>query len=183
MKIRTFWTIFIKIIGIWLVMGSATVIPQFFSTLFFSDPFNTSQSFVLTVFYLLLTIGIYLFILRLFVFKTAWLIDKLHLDKGFTEEKIDINVKTSTVLTIAIIVMGGLMFLEGLPLLCKSIFVFFQQQSFFNESPASEWIVFNLIQTTIGFLLMTNSQKVLAFINKQASKQNDNNSNNKTDSE
>ncbi|MES2728376.1 MAG: hypothetical protein V4643_14805 [Bacteroidota bacterium] len=173
MTIRTFWTIFIKILGIWLVLDSVTVIPQFLSTLFFTDSNNTVQNFALTVALLLLTIGIYIFILRLFVFKTAWLIDKLHLDKGFDEEKIDLNVPLSTVLTVSTIVIGGLMFVDSLPQLCKQTFVFFQQQNVFRESPTSGWIFFELVKTVLGYLLMTNSKQVVAFINRQITKEND----------
>ncbi|MES2380932.1 MAG: hypothetical protein V4538_07810 [Bacteroidota bacterium] len=173
MTIRTFWTIFIKILGVWLVLDSVTVIPQFLSTLFFTDSNNTVQNFALTVALLLLTIGIYIFILRLFVFKTAWLIDKLHLDKGFDEEKIDLNVPLSTVLTVSTIVIGGLMFVDSLPQLCKQTFVFFQQQNVFRESPTSGWIFFELVKTVLGYLLMTNSKQVVAFINRQITKEND----------
>ena len=175
MTIRTFWTIFIKILGIWLVLDSVTVIPQFFSTLFYVDPNDNTQSFALTAALLLLTIGIYIFILRLFVFKTAWLIDKLHLDKGFDEEKIDLNVQLSTVLTVTTIVIGGLMFIDSLPQLCKQTFVFFQQKNMFRESPTSGWIIFHSVKTILGYLLMTNSKQVVAFIEKQTAKQNDSN--------
>jgi hypothetical protein len=175
MTIRTFWTIFIKILGIWLVLDSVTVIPQFFSTIFYVDPNDTTQSFALTAALLLLTIGIYIFILRLFVFKTAWLIDKLHLDKGFDEEKIDLNVQLSTVLTVTTIVVGGLMFVDSLAQLCKQTFVFFQQKSIFRESPTAGWIIFHLVKTILGYLLMTNSKQVVAYIDKQKGKQNDNN--------
>ena len=168
MTIKTFWTIFIKILGIWLVLDSVTVIPQFFSTLFFVDPNDTTQSFALTAALLLLTIGIYIFILRLFVFKTAWLIDKLHLDKGFDEERIDLNIQISTVLNISTIVIGGLMFVDSLPQLCKQTFVFFQQKSIFREDPTSGWIIFHLVKTVLGYLLMTKSKQVVAFIDKQA---------------
>ena len=119
--------------------------------------------------------GAYLFILRLFVFKTAWLIDKLHLDKGFDEEKIDLNVQLSTVLTVTTIVIGGLMFVDSLPQFCKQTFVFFQQKNMFRESPTSGWIIFHLVKTILGYLLMTNSKQVVAFIDKQTAKQNDNN--------
>lgn len=173
MTIRTFWTIFIKILGIWLVLDSVTVIPQFLSTLFYVDPNDTSQSFALTATLLLLTIGIYIFILRLFVFKTTWLIDKLHLDRGFDEEEIDLNIQLSTVLTITTIVIGGLMFVDSLPQLCKQTFVFFQQKNMFRESPTSGWIIFHLVKTILGYLLMTNSKQVVAFIDKQTAKQND----------
>jgi len=175
MTIRTFWTIFIKILGIWLVLDSVTVIPQFISTLFYADPNDTGQGFALSILLLLLTIGVYLFILRLFVFKTAWLIDKLHLDKGFDEEKIDLNVQLSTVLTVTTIVIGGLMFVDSLPQLCKQFFVFYQQKSIFIENPSSGWLIFHFVKTIFSYLIMTNSKLVVTFIDKQTSNQNDNN--------
>lgn len=175
MTIRTFWAIFIKILGIWLVLDSITVIPQFLSALPFFGTNNDDNIFgvgiVLAL--LLLTIGIYVFILRLFVFKTAWLIDKLHLDKGFEEDKLNFNVQLSTILTVATIVIGGLMFIDGLPQLCRQIFVFFQQKNIFRESPTSTWIIFHFAKTIIGYLLMTNSKSVVTFIERQTTKQND----------
>jgi hypothetical protein len=175
MTIRTFWTILIKILGIWLVLDSVTIIPQFISTLFYSDPNDTGQGFVLSIVLLLLTIGVYLFILRLFVFKTAWLIDKLHLDKGFDEEKIDLNIQLSTVLIVTTIVIGGLMFVDSLPQLCKQTFMFFQQKAVFRESPKSNWIIFYLVKTILAILLMTSSKQIVAFIDKHTVDQNENN--------
>ncbi len=175
MTIRTFWTILIKILGIWLVLDSVTVIPQFISTLFYTDPNDTGQGFALSIALLLLTIGVYLFILRLFVFKTAWLIDKQHLDKGFDDEKIDLNIQLSTVLIVATIVIGGLMFVDSLPQLCKQTFLFFQQKAVFRENPKSNWIIFYLVKTILGILLMTSSKQVVAFIVKRTVDQNENN--------
>lgn len=167
MTIKTFWTIFLKILGIWLVLDSVTVIPQFISTLFYSDPYDTGLGLPLSIAVLLLTIGVYLFILRLFVFKTAWLIAKLHLDKGFEEEKIDIHVHLTTVLTVTTIVIGGLIFVDSLPELCKEVFVFLQQKTIFRENPGSGWLIFLLVKTILSYLLMTNSKQVVAFINRQ----------------
>jgi hypothetical protein len=174
MTVKTFWTILIKILGIWLVLESLTIIPRFILTLFYSYPKGTTQGFAITLSMLLLIMGVYLFILRLFVFKTSWLIDKLQLDKGFEEEKIDLNIQLSTVLTVATIVVGGLMFVDSLTQLCKETFVFFQQKNLFLESQTSAWIIFNLVKSLLGYLLMTNSKKVVVFINNQTAKQNEN---------
>lgn len=173
MTIRTFWTIFIKILGIGIVLNSVIVILQFISTLFYVDSNYSVQSFALIATLLLLTLGIYIFILRLFVFKTAWLIDKLQLDKGFDEERIDLNVKLSTVLTVSTIVIGGLMFIDSLPQLCKQTFEFFQNNYLFRQNQSSTWIILYLVKTILGYLLMTNSKKVVQFIKKQIAKQND----------
>ena len=175
MTIRTFWTFFIKILGISLVLGSLTVIPQIVSVFsFLGHNYNdNSYGFGLLLVLLLLTIALYIFILWLFVFKTAWLIDKLHLDKGFTEEKIELNIKQSTVLSIAVIVVGGLMFVDSFPQLCKQIFVYFQQNNLFKDDPNSGWIIFQFVKTILGYLLMTNSQLVTKFIDRKAEEQTD----------
>ena len=168
MTIRTFWTILIKILGIWLVLESITVISQFFSALFYID---AADSIVMSIASILMVVGLYIFILWLFVFKTAWLIDKLQLEKGFSEEKMELNIQRSTVLSIAVIVVGGIMFVDSLPQLCKHIFVFFQQTNMFRESPTSGWIIFYLAKTGAGYLLMIKSQWVVSFIERQSKKE------------
>ena len=169
MKIRTFWNLFIKILGIWLVLSLLSVIPQFarLLTFFVTNSNDRLLGIGITVALFLLTIGIYALILRLFIFKTDWLIDKLHLDKGFTEKKLELNIQRSIVLTIATIVIGGIIFVDSFPLFCQQVLLFIQQDNLFRESPKSGWIIFYLVKTILGYLLMTNSQFVVRFIDKQ----------------
>ena len=171
MTIRTFWTILIKILGIWLVFSSLTVFPQLYSIVGLFNSNGTQQSFILFTVLGLLTIFVYILILQLFIFRTSWLINKLHLDKGFTEEKILLNFNISAILTIAIIIICGLIFVESLPQLCKEIFTFLQQKMIFREYPNSGWIIFHLAKTVLAYLIMTNSQFLVQFINKKTSKQ------------
>jgi hypothetical protein len=92
----------------------------------------------------------------------------LKLEKGFHEEKIEFNVQTSSILTIATIVIGGLIFIDALPQLCKQVFFFFQQKNQFVESPSSEWVIFYLVKTLVGYLLVTNSKVIVKFLQKQS---------------
>jgi hypothetical protein len=173
MTIRTLWTFFIKILGISLVLGSLTVISQILSVLPFFGHNNNDNYYgvVILIVLILLTIAVYIFVLWLFVFKTSWLIDKLHLDKGFTEDKIELNIKQSTVLSIAVIVVGGIIFIESFPQLCRQIFVFFQEKNMFKDDPNSGWIIFQLVKTIIGYLLMTNSQLVIKYLVRETMEQ------------
>jgi hypothetical protein len=170
MTIRTFWTIFIKILGIWLVLSFLTVIQQFVTIIPFFQANGNDISFNMVAYIvsiLIVTIGIYIFILRLFVFRTSWLIDKLHLEKGFEEEKIELNIQRSIVFTIATIVIGGIIFVDSLPHLCRLTIGFIKESNPIRESPNLVWFIFYLVKTIIGYLLMTNSQFVVSFINKQ----------------
>ena len=169
MSIRTFWTITIKILGIWLVLSSLTVLSQFITVFQFIGSNNNDNilELVITIILVLLTLLLYILIIRLFVFKADWIIDKLHLEKGFSEERIDLNIGQSNILTIVIIIIGGLIFVDSFPQLCRQIFVFLQEKRMFIESKKSEWIIFQFVKTLIGYLLMTNSQFVVKFINKK----------------
>ena len=169
MTIRTFWNIFIKILGIWLVLSFLTVIPQFarLLTFFGTNSNDRLLGIGITVALILLTIGIYALILWLFIFKTDWLIDVLHLEKGFPEDKLELNIQRSTVLTIAAIVIGGIIFVDSFPQFCLQVMRFIQQDNLFRESPVSGWIIFYLVKTILGYLLMTNSQFIVRFMDKK----------------
>ncbi len=166
MTIRTFWTIFIKIIGIWLTIDGIKLFPQFFSALLYADKENGFQ-FIATSFLLLAaTTILYFLILRLFLFKTSWLLDKLHLDKGFNEKELNINVGTATVLKLATLTIGGLTLMDSLPALCQQIFAFFQVKSSIDGQRNYGWIILHFIKVIIGFLLLTNSKLIVDFINR-----------------
>lgn len=169
MTFRTFWTLFLKILGIWLILSGLTVIPQFISAFsFFGE--NHQDNFFAAIYIfalLLLTVGLYFVVLKLLVFNSNWLIDKLKLDQGFKDEKLDLNITLKTVLTIATIVIGGLILVDALPMLCKQIFTFIQQKSVFREDPQFSWIIFYFIKSLIGYLLLTNSKTVINYIDKK----------------
>jgi len=169
MSVRNFWTVFLKILGIWLVIEGVLVLPQFIYALPFFGQNNNENlwAFLYVICLILLIVGIYIFVLWLFVFKTSWLIDKLKLEKGFTDERIEFNIQSSSIITIATIVIGGLIFIDSLPEFCRRAFTFFRQKNMFVENPASGWIFFHLVKTVIGYLMMTNSKVVVRFIEKQ----------------
>ena len=174
MKVKTFWLILLKIFGIFLVLRGANVILNFLS-LYTMTTFRYVEDgeylgLVLQIVASTLLIAIiYFFILWLFVFKTSWLIKKLRLEKGFEDERIDLNISLSNILSIAIIVMGGIMIIDSLPQLSKQIFYFYQQKIVLREDPAIGWIILYFSETILGFILMTNSKQITRFINKRAS--------------
>ena len=165
MKTKTFWIILIKILGLSILFSSLTVVPQFFSTLY--STFQNGNDYSEISFFLLLILFIYLLILRLFVLKPEWIIDKLKLEKNI-EERIDLNIKASTILTISVAVIGGLMLAGSIPMLCETLFEFFRQSSLFIDFENSKWIVAYFLKSLIGYLLFTNSIAVTRLIFKQA---------------
>jgi hypothetical protein len=80
---------------------------------------------------------------------------------------------SSTILIIATIVIGGVIFIDSLPLFFKQCLSFVQQGKPFRNSPEAIWILFYLVKTVIGYLLMTNSRLVVNFIGRQNVKNGD----------
>jgi hypothetical protein len=170
MTIRTFWNILLKILGIWLILAGIGVIPQFiwaFSVIDNPPDGKTMKSLIYLAGLLLVSVVLFIIILWLFVFRSHWIISKLKLDKGFDDEKIDLNIKLNTVLTIAVIVVGGLMFVDSIPMLLRQIFFIFQPDDLMRKDSNTALIIFYLAKITIGYLLMTNSRFVTGFIAKQ----------------
>jgi hypothetical protein len=167
---RTFWTIFIKILGIWIILSSMITVPEFLTAIAYFGKVGGAEGVIIWILLLILVIALFAAILKLFVFKTDWVIDKLKLDKDFTEEKIDLNIHRSTILNIAIIVIGGLMFIDGLPLLIKDLFQYYQEKdafSRFTQNPKTGWIIYYIIKVVIGYLLMIYSKVVVNLIERQ----------------
>lgn len=165
MSIKTFWLIFLKILGIWLVIDALDVLPTFVSSLMFFRSEDTSIV-MMQIGMALISVAFYLFVLWIFIFKTSWIINVLELDKGFAEERFNSEVKNSTILSIATIVVGGLLLIEALPALCMQIINYFRDIRVFSNSDAAGWIIFHFVRVLIGYWLMTNSKVVINFIEK-----------------
>jgi hypothetical protein len=99
--------------------------------------------------------------------KPEIIINKLKLDEGFEEEKFEINLHRSTVLSIAIIIIGGLMLADGLPELMRQIYVYFQMQNAYDypaDKSPSGYIIFYFIKVFIGYYMVAYHRLVVNFI-------------------
>lgn len=167
MSIKTFWTILIKIFGLLVIFGALTIVPQWVYSVYSAYQSHDYDSFIMLISILLIVLFVYFIVFKFCIYKSSWIIEKLKLDKGFEDEKIELNSKGNRIISIAIIVIGGLMFVESIPILFKQIFVFFQQESLFKDYPESGWIIFNFVKVIIGYLLMTNSFRITNLIEKE----------------
>ena len=169
MSIKTFWNILLKILGIWLILSGFGVIPQFiwaFSVFENRPDGNITPGLIYLAVLLLISAVVFIGILWLFIFRSGWIINKLKLDKGFDDEKIDLNIRLNTALTIAIIVIGGLMFADSLPELLRNIYSAFRQDDLVRRTPVIPLIILYFVKAAIGYLLMTNSRVIVGFITK-----------------
>ena len=168
MLINTFWKILLKIVGLWILFSSISLIPQFTSTLSFTNG-SLDVTSLLSIWFLLFgSLFIYALITFLFIFKTDWIIKRLKLDKNFQEQKIDLNIESTTILKYSIIIIGALILIEALPSFFSRLFNFFQQKLLFKDYRDSSWLIFYFIKLIIGYLLLTNGKNFAKFIERNS---------------
>ena len=170
MEIRTFWRIVIKGIGLWLLIGAFYIIPQLGSNLYMINT-NDGWSNIFTIFILsVFLFVVYIFIVRLFLFKSEYIITKLKLDSHFTQEKIDVNISSQTVLRVVIIITGAITLIESLPNFMIEVYHFLQAKQLLKDYQEVSSMLFYFIKSLIAYLMMTNSKVIEKYISREAKK-------------
>jgi hypothetical protein len=170
---RSFWIILIRILGIWFLLDSLEVI---YSYLAYIPLYSNSSQLSAVITALAMTtllILIFVLILYLCIFRTDWIIDKLKLDKGFPEEKFELNMHRSSIYAISIIVVGGILLIRSLPQLIRELILYFQQSSLprdYSSNPTWSHILLSFLQTLIGIYFITSNRTIVNFIEKQRRK-------------
>ncbi len=100
------------------------------------------------------------------MFKTNLIIDELKLNWGFVESELSFKVHRSTVLSIAVIVIGGLIFVDGLPELCVRTYRYFQEKRMTGGygSQSLAYIIFAGIKVVSGLILMAAHRPIVNLI-------------------
>ncbi len=168
MKIETLWKTIIKLFGIWfLIEGLSTTLQSIQVFSYINGDLNI-EAIIYTTIWIIGSIVIYSIIIRLFLFKTDWIIKNLKLNQNYSEDKIDINVKSSSVITISIIIIGGMTVVDSVPNLLSEILKFLQQKILFKDYPKLNWIIFELLKCIFGYLLVTKSKMITKYIENES---------------
>lgn len=169
MTARSLFNIILKVLGLFFVRDFLAVVPQFLSLISMFVNFSGGSAispFVASF----LSIAAYGLIAYALIFKTEWVIEKLRLEDGFDQEVFSLNMHRSTILSIAVIIIGGLMVLNALPALIRQLFLYFQykrqQSGFINTYPEPDntMLFLGLAEILIGLLLLGHQRKIVAYI-------------------
>lgn len=163
---RDFFRLIIKLFGLYSgLMTLFTVIPSNISNLLFQ--FNVTLLLFIIVM-ILLVLSFFLFL----IFNTDFIIDKLKLDKGFDEEKIQFeNLTNDSIVKFAVFIIGGFLIINHFPSFLNYSFHIFKVKVQNSELGYVEvnyfnWII-SAINILIGYFLITNYKAVAAFFDKK----------------
>jgi hypothetical protein len=168
---KSFFNIVLKIFGLFFLHEIIKLITQlaFTITAFKKHSYIGSQvdSAVYTIIYITaFVILFYSFISFILIFKTNYIVDKLRLDSGFEQNEFLFNFSSSQVLTVSLIVIGGIILTEAIPAFCKNIFLFFQEKNLSHETmkPDYTYIIIDAVKIITGLLLLGERKRIVAFV-------------------
>lgn len=175
---KTFFTILIKVVGLYLLF-------YFFITFFqtitaivtiLNLSYGNSIEAIISAFGLMVMMILYAVLLKYIFFKTDFIIKKLALDQHFEEETFAINIHRSTILSIAVIVSGAVFLMDGLPHLVSALYTYAANKpisAYQNTQPSLEPIIFNSAKVFIGFILINHNRAIVNFIENNSRKKAD----------
>jgi hypothetical protein len=173
---RNLFNIILKIFGLFFLREIVLVIPQLASSIYITSDslfqYGDSDTGLLSLIVTLLIIAFYAMLMYLLLFKTNSILDKLQLDKGFNQEEFSFNISRTDILTIALIVIGGVILVDEIPNLCRSLFAYFQQRALTRGITKLNYsyIIVAAVKVICGFLIIGERKRIVEFAEKRQTK-------------
>lgn len=166
MRIRSLFNVILKVLGIFFIKDILETIPSLLSVILFMTKSDTVGEAVWTLISTLLILLVYGLVSYYLIFKSELIIDKLKLDSGFDQDTIEMNMHRSAILSISVIVIGGLLITDEIPNLCRQLFSYFQEKrmTYGQTNPSISYSVLSAAKIVIGLLLIGNQRQIVNFI-------------------
>jgi hypothetical protein len=163
---RSLFNIILKVLGIFFIQDFLAAIPQVLSVfLYFATPEGRQEAIwaLVSTLLILFAYGIVSFYL---IFRADVIINRLKLDDGFNQDMFQLNIHRSTILSISIIVIGGLIVINEIPNFCRLLFSYYQQKRMTRglQDPGISNIVMSGTKIIVGILMLTNQRQIVRFI-------------------
>jgi hypothetical protein len=169
MSPRTLFIIILRVLGILSLKELFTAIPQLISTVaLYFEGYSISGGLFMVVISLL-TVVLFLWISYILIFKADYLVSNFGLDQNFTESTLNLNINSSSVLRIAIIVTGTLLLIYEIPEFCRIAYSLLQERhiSFLRDgSPDWSPAVYSGVKIILALLIIGERNRILQFLEK-----------------
>lgn len=168
----TIWNLFIiilKILGIFFIKDILETLPQLISVVYLLMDTSTFVQGMWTLIMTIITLVAYGIVSYYLIFKFDLIIDKFRLDKGFSQDLIPLNIHRSSVLSISIIIVGGLIIVDEIPNFCHQLFAYYQEKrmTYGATNPSITYTIQWGIKILVGLLLVGNQRQIVNFIERK----------------
>lgn len=164
---RSLFIIILRVLGILSIKELFIAIPQLISTiLIFFQGYSVSGGLFM-VFISLLTVALLLWIAYTLIFKAEWLVTKFGLDQNFSESTLSLNISSSSILRIALIVTSAIILISEIPEFCRIVYSNMQRQNLsFYEDSSPDWspAVFSGVKVIVALLIIGERKRILPLL-------------------
>lgn len=167
MTVSSLFNMVLKIIGLLFVRDFLISLPQFLSLISTTIRYGEGLSPIIAAF---LSVGLYAVLAYCLLFRTPMVFELFQLNKGFGQQEISMNMHRSSVLNIAIVVIGALIIVDAVPLLVRQLVLYFEYRRSRGgilssmSDPDYSLIVMYVVQTIIGLLLLGYSRLLVNYL-------------------
>jgi hypothetical protein len=162
---RNLFLIILKFFGIYFTKEFAIRAIELWAAVYFLRSGEKALA-LWTVIYSLITLSVYILIIYFLLFRTEWIIKKLKLTDGFDQSIIPLNIRSSNVLQIAILFIGGLMLVDEIPNLFRRIYDFYQARrvNYSEYSTDIPLIVGSIVKIILAILILVKQRILVSLI-------------------
>lgn len=156
MNLHSLWTILIKLIGIYLLsqliytIASAAQVIWYLNQSFRGDP-GVIGLLVLTS---VISSTLFVLVIRTCLFRSDWVIAVLNLEDGFEEKQFNFKFSQSAIVSIALIILGGIFMANAIVSLGFDIPNYFKQRNLFPLTGSSLPLFVTIGKGMAGYLLI-----------------------------
>ena len=171
MSPRSLFAVIIKVFGLLFLKAVVTTIPELLYA--FWGMFKVDANNADLLIYTILTLAFYGCIVYLLLFKTNYFLDKLELEHAFDQEQFTFNLPTAKVLTIALVIIAGVVLFNEIPNLLRLFYLYFRGKQFTSEGVSTwdpSYTVLSVVKILIALLLIGERNMIIEFIEKRQMK-------------
>lgn len=165
---RDFFTVLIKVFGLYSIIVSLfSILPTSIS--YISLDYLDLTTIILFIF----SIGVGVLLFVLLIFKAPYVTEKLNLEKGFDDEKIEIgNISPENIIRLSCLLLGGYLIIHGIPIVLNLLFfaLKFDQEGVDFGFGNNFDLGVGILNMLIGYLLINNHSWIAKRLNKSPNK-------------
>ena len=180
MNFKTFMSLLLKIFALYFIVGMIKEIPILFQslTMFGQESFYGIYSGIGFFMVSFGVIMLYFLTARLLIRKSDWVVEKIFGKSEFEADFTNFKIHRSVILSIAIIVIGGITAIDVVPVFLKDVFYFisylrtendsaisyFDKHSFMDNKKSIESLIISSFQLIISLLLIFKNTTIVNWI-------------------
>lgn len=172
MKLNTLFQIVLKILGLWFLIELINPVVQIVQTIliYLHEPNNVGSIFMYLIIFTFQLLLMYL-VAHFLLFKTQQTCTLLKLTENFEETEIPLNMHRSTVISISIFIIGGIVLVLAVPELINRIVNFINLSDIDKKTMGISYFLESSLRILLGLAVIMFNRTLVNLIEKKRIKE------------